>query len=76
MTMSNRHIQIQALQGVPLASDWQRQAGARAAEADRAYMERLRNSWKNPIGMNTQRLQEMGVPSLPKGNLPPLASNG
>ena len=35
--------------GRPLPADWQRQARAKALQAEAAYLDRLENAWKQPL---------------------------
>jgi hypothetical protein len=45
-----RNLQIHPLPGKRLPADWERQAAARAAEANQNYTSAIENAWRQPLG--------------------------
>jgi hypothetical protein len=45
-----RNLEIHPTPGKRLPSDWQHQAAARAAEANRNYTSAIENAWRQPLG--------------------------
>ena len=66
-----RNLSVHPAQGRQLPHDWQRQATARAKAADDAYMARMEEAWRQPIGYSTETLARMGCISLTKNALLP-----
>jgi hypothetical protein len=45
-----RNLEIHPTPGKRLPSDWEHQAAARAAEANRNYTSAIENAWRQPLG--------------------------